>query len=710
MQIRFSSLGFMLIGALFAAQALAQDHPHEPLRPFPVVPWAFADIRVNVMGPNTVKIEWAPLTGADQYRVYRNGIEIGPTYPSAPNATESMIIYDYTAPANSNLAFYLTAAHRTTITGLPGTPSAGKGFASETLLQQSNTVTAVTPASPQFPGDRDSVLAALLAGKFGLRQPLSGFVDLHTHPLSYLGFGGKLIFGAVDSDALLPTTRTLFGTSCWPPANVPRSEVTAMGPPFENIVYGPSDPLANPCGDSLRAGVVTALEGLLGSPWYPGPTYLTSGPPAFLTWPAWNDVLRQKMWVDWIQRAHQGGLGVMVALAVNNKLLGDMTAGPGDLPTNDKGTADLQISEMKNFISRHDFMQLALNSTDVYNAVSSKKLAVVIGVEIDHIGDLVGNVPAAAINAEIDRLYAEGVRYIFPVHLVDNPIGASAAYNDLFDVANVYENGVAMSLTCESGIGYRYTPPSAALTAAAFVKLGTSTPGIPDAVPCLPGYGNVNAGSPSGFVGLTPAGKAAVQHMMDLGMLIDVDHMSELAVTDTILLAEQNTPIAYPLMSGHNNLRGSGDPANSTGERQLNAWQYAQIGLLHGMAGIGSAKADAGVWLNTFQATLGAMVPTNAPAGAFGTDADGMEFMMPPRQGSNVNPALPPAPFPALPPATDGAKTWDYNRDGVAHYGLLPDYLQDVATLPGGQAAVQRMFGGAEYFYETWLLAEHDKR
>jgi hypothetical protein len=83
---------------------------------------------------------------------------------------------------------------------------------------------------------------------------------------------------------------------------------------------------------------------------------------------------------------------------------------------------------------------------------------------------------------------------------------------------------------------------------------------------------------------------------------------------------------------------------------------------------------------------------------------------MPPRPNSTVKPASPPVPLPALPLATEGVRTWDYNRDGVAHYGLLPDYLQDVASLPGGKEVVQRMFGGAQYFYETWALAEHDKR
>ena len=99
------------------------------------------------------------------------------------------------------------------------------------------------------------------------------------------------------------------------------------------------------------------------------------------------------------------------------------------------------------------------------------------------------------------------------------------------------------------------------------------------------------------------------------------------------------------------------------------------------------------------------------PGAAFGTDADGLEFMMPPRQHSAVNPAVPlPAPAVALGPAIDGARQWDYNRDGVAHYGLLPDFLLDVESLPNGQDVVNQMFNGAQYFYESWFLAERDKK
>jgi hypothetical protein len=56
--------------------------------------------------------------------------------------------------------------------------------------------------------------------------------------------------------------------------------------------------------------------------------------------------------------------------------------------------------------------------------VRANKLAVVVGVEIDNIGNFnhVSHLNQEAISAEINRLYQEGVRYIFSIHLLDNPL------------------------------------------------------------------------------------------------------------------------------------------------------------------------------------------------------------------------------------------------------------------------------------------------
>lgn len=145
------------------------------------------------------------------------------------------------------------------------------------------------------------------------------------------------------------------------------------------------------------------------------------------------------------------------------------------------------------------------------------------------------------------------------------------------------------------------------------------------------------------------------------------------------------------------------DPTQSPcKERSMTIAQYAQIGQLHGMAGVGSAQDPADDWSAMYQAVISSM---GAGSGAgFGTDMDGLEFGMPPRMGSNVSAAYGTSAF-SLQMSTNGSKSWNYDVTGVAHYGMLPDFLQDVSTLPGGSNVIATMNAGAQYFYETWRLA-----
>lgn len=75
-------------------------------------------------------------------------------------------------------------------------------------------------------------------------------------------------------------------------------------------------------------------------------------------------------------------------------------------------------------------MEVAYSPADLERIVRSNRLAVVVGIEIevDNIGNLqaVRPLTTQAISAEIQRLCDEGVRYIFPVHIIDNPFGGRA--------------------------------------------------------------------------------------------------------------------------------------------------------------------------------------------------------------------------------------------------------------------------------------------
>jgi hypothetical protein len=538
---------------------------------------------------------------------------------------------------------------------------------------------------------------------------LKGFVDLHTHPLSNLGFGGKLVYGGVDAGSLLPADPDCHH-------NVRATSMQqALG--HDNSTHGGVNFINNTCGDYLRAAVIHATQ--QGTPGAADEPDDSSGAPNFPNWPVWNDITHQKMWVDWIRRAYVGGLRVMVALAVNNKTLGDMTAGPGDGPTDDKASADLQIAETKEFIGRHsDFMEIALTSADLQRIVWSNKLAVVLGVEIDDIGNLntLGRPPGdAEIEAAIGHLFDEGVRYVFPVHLIDNQFGKTAAYEDIFNYSNRREAGHWWDLVCDPSISYHFGAQKAfqgfMANAGVIAKLGPGWDVTFNSTPNYPNCGQVNR------FGLSAQGIEAIKDMMKRGMLIDIDHMSDKSKNETIEIAKSQSVGAgagkiagYPLNSGHAGLRdffppGAARSPGDVNERSMTAVQYQEIGALHGMAGIGSANSNAYEWIESYQHVIAAMGnPTAASSGAiggFGTDTDGLAMGMPPRPGSRVQYSR------SFPISSSGTKSWDYNKLGVAHYGMLPDFLADARTAPNGANLVDNnLMYGADYFFQTWKKCE----
>jgi hypothetical protein len=55
-----------------------------------------------------------------------------------------------------------------------------------------------------------------------------------------------------------------------------------------------------------------------------------------------------------------------------------------------------------------------------------------------------------------------------------------------------------------------------------------------------------------------------------------------------------------------------------------------------------------------------------------------------------------------LEPYSMGTRTYDFNVDGLAHYGLLPDLLQDLKNVGMSKAAFAAIFSSADSFIRTW--------
>jgi hypothetical protein len=58
----------------------------------------------------------------------------------------------------------------------------------------------------------------------------------------------------------------------------------------------------------------------------------------------------------------------------------------------------------------------------------------------------------------------------------------------------------------------------------------------------------------------------------------------------------------------------------------------------------------------------------------------------------------------------DGERDWDFNVDGMAHYGMLPDFLQDLKNVGLGPDQLRPLFYSAEDYIRMWDRAETASR
>jgi hypothetical protein len=136
-------------------------------------------------------------------------------------------------------------------------------------------------------------------------------------------------------------------------------------------------------------------------------------------------------------------------------------------------------------------------------------------------------------------------------------------------------------------------------------------------------------------------------------------------------------------------------------ERAITAAQYGKVASVHGMAGVGAAGQTHVRWVQLYQQIAAAMVGQTNAIG-FGTDSSGMSPLMspPPPDANQVQYSA------AFPMSTLGDASWNFDDAGVAHYGLLADFVQAVGGADGGAAILPSFMQGAQYFFDTWLKAE----
>lgn len=416
---------------------------------------------------------------------------------------------------------------------------------------------------------------------FVIGERLWGWADLHAHPMSHLAFGadangengmfwgkpgGHWYSGYADLDKDNP--------SC-------------------TFKHGGFD------ADFVRHETHKALMGNLDSLTEYYHLGQDDGPPVnhggntYQQWPHARSVTHQQMHITQIRRAYEGGQRLMIASTTDNEFLADMwtkigfnwTGNPIPAVDPDFGfdSARRQLKAIKQMVYLNpDWMEIALTSADAARIIKANKMAIILAVEMDSLTP-----------AQILKLVKEdGVRQVIPVHLVNNDIGGAAVYTDAFNAVNNFLHSERdefqhvlydgfMKVLYDPLIAFRFGVPS--IPHVAGVGAIDLQP-VPPAEFAKLGYDDPEAiGGHRNLLGLTSEGKTFIKELAQRGVIIDLAHMSQNAMTDTLDLVQDWD---YPVMDSHTGFRAADDTAFS--ERDLRRGDAAVISKLGGVIGLGT--------------------------------------------------------------------------------------------------------------------------
>ena len=506
------------------------------------------------------------------------------------------------------------------------------------------------PVHPQSPDSQVDVTGPPLSGT----QPdgtVRGYVDAHTHLMSDVGFGGDIVCGATYSPE-------------------------GIGDALEDCDNH------HPDGRAALIENLTNKEG--GNPLA---THDPVGWPTFRDWPKWSSLTHQQMYYRWVERAWRGGERIMVADAVNNNVLCSLPTQVNRYSCDDMDTVRRQIAETKKLEAFVDeryggpgkgWFRIAYSADEARRYVAQGKLAVVLGVEVSNpFGcTLTLGVPGctkAQIDAGLTELHDLGVRSMFLCHKFDNALCGvrfdEGTQGVIVNLGNFLDTGQWWQTEpCRTEL-HDHTIATAAIPKelAPYLPGGLVAPVYPPGPHCNPR-------------GLSALGEYALAGMMRRGMVVEVDHMSVKAATRTLDLLEA---------------------ANYPGVVSSHSWMDTHLTeRIYRLGGfVAQYGHDAGEFVDTMH-TDEALRAKYGVGYGYGMDMNGFGGTPAPRAGSTVT-----YPFTTLGGATadrqvTGERTWDYNRDGVPMYGLIPDWVEDMRRL-GGQQVVDELARGAESYLRT---------
>jgi len=399
-------------------------------------------------------------------------------------------------------------------------------------------------------------------------------------------------------------------------------------------------------------------------------THDTHGWPTFAGWPVHDTYTHQQTYYVWLERMWKAGLRLVVAQTVEDQSLCEIEPLRSH-SCDETDSIKLQIQRlraMQDYIDAQSggsgtgWFRIVTDPRQAREVIRAGKLAVVIGIESSNplgCSEFEG-IPQCStedIDRRLDEYGRLGVRSMFIAHWTDNALAGAA-----------FEGGATGRFI--SGLQV----------------VQTGQPFMSE--PCTDGDeadGQCNAR------GLTDLGRYLVEQMMARHMLIDVDHLSQKARRSVLTIAEGRR---YPLISSHTGTGGE--------------WTPAQLKELYALGGLASiTPATAAKMLDKMRELQSFASPDHLFGAGLGTDTGGFNAL------PGADAATTPLRYPfrsydgevTFARQRTGERTYDLNRDGVAHYGLFADLIADMQQQPGGTDALRPFFRSAEAYLEMWQRA-----
>jgi hypothetical protein len=464
------------------------------------------------------------------------------------------------------------------------------------------------------------------------------------------------------------------------------------------------------CPDHEPGGRGAVLEQVL-SGGTPGEAHDTVGWPTFGYWPRNYSLTHEQVYYKWLERAWRGGLRMFTNLLVDNGVLCEIYPYKRN-SCNEMDGVRLQarrLHEIERYIDAQSggpgegWFRIVKDPFEARRVVNSGKLAVVMGIEVSvpfDCGEYLGiaRCTEAEIAQRLDEVYDLGVRQMELTNKFDNALtgvtGDSGTQGPVVNLGNKHETGHFWKMqTCADPANDRTDKlqPNIADESDGNIGRDAIFGGVLQVfgpTGATPVYG---PGPHCNTIGLSDLGRKAIAGLAERGMVFDPDHMSALAREQALDVVE--TLHYSGVVSSHS---WADDPT------------YKKILELGGVVTPHAGGSDSIVekWrkLRTWaddRFTFGL---------GFGSDVNGFSTQGAGRhapEASDVD-----YPFTGLGGVTidqqhSGQRVYDANVDGVAHYGLYPDWVEDArqAAGPDGAALVADMERGVEAYLQMWERA-----